>query len=227
MTMAVLCASPCIPQHPAAPACHLITPRRSPRRPRKKNRAHTLAESTQQLETQLKDQEAKQSAATQEGEGAAGVPVRGGQLKAIDKSVEGQGGSQQAETPKAETGEGVAVRGEEQQTIKDALMERLGTLSIHGGVVGYYQGRNAPTINDIDYSGANGAGFVADLELSFKPLKNGDFFMRVHAGEGQGADVDLVDDGALFANLNTIADDNPGNDGLSLLEAFYTHSFFE
>lgn len=192
-----------------------------------KKELELLKQRVQQLETQLKNQEEKPAGAVQQGESKPGVAVRGGEMKAIEKSIEDQGESRQAETPKAETGDGVAVRGEEQKTIKDALMERLGTLSIHGGVLGYYQGRNAPTINDIDYTGANGAGFVADLELNFKPLKNGDFFMRVHAGEGDGADKDLAEDGALFANLNTIADDNPGNDGLSVLEAYYTHSFFD
>lgn len=192
-----------------------------------KQELEMLKQRVLQLETQLKGQEAKQSSASQATEGDEGVPIRGGEMKAVEKSIEDQGGSPQVETSKAETGEGVPVRGEEMKTIKDTIMERLGTLSIHGGVVGYYQGRNAPTINDIGYSGANGAGFAADLELSFKPLKNGDFLMRVHAGEGNGADKNLADDGALFANLNTIADDNPGSDGLSLLEAFYTHSFFD
>ncbi|ROQ92196.1 carbohydrate porin [Desulfosoma caldarium] len=117
--------------------------------------------------------------------------------------------------------------GEEPTSIQDMIMEKFGTLSIHGGVLTYYQGRNGPNIDDMDYSGTSGAGYVADLELSFEPTPNGEFFMRIHAGEGQGADKDLDDEGALFANLNTIADDNPENEGVSVLEAFYTHKFFE
>jgi len=190
-----------------------------------KQELEMLKQRVLQLETQLKGQEVKQSSASQTTADDEGVPIRGGEMKAIEKSIKDQGDNRPAQTPQAETAPGVPVRGEEVKTIKDTIMERLGTLSIHGGVVGYYQGRNGPTINDIDYKGANGAGFAADLELSFNPLESGEFLMRVHAGEGNGADKGLADDGALFANLNTIADDNPGSDGLSLLEAFYTQTF--
>ncbi len=189
-----------------------------------KSEVDVLKQRVAELESKLKAQEAKQTSA-QQGEEAEGVAVRGGQMKEIKEEIKEQKKGQETQPGQEGTPEGAPVRGEELKTIKDTIMERLGTLSIHGGALGYYQGRNGPTIDGVDYEDANGAGFVADLELSFEPLQNGEFFMRVHAGEGQGADVDLVDNDALFANLNTIADDNPGNDGLSVLEAFYTQSF--
>ena len=65
-------------------------------------------------------------------------------------------------------------------------------------------------------------------------VQDGEFFVRIHAGNGSGADrtgsrgnnpADV-----LLGNLNTIADDNSDEDtdtGLRLLEARYTHEFFE
>ena len=48
---------------------------------------------------------------------------------------------------------------------------------IHGGVVLYYQGAHfTPS--------PSGTGYVADFEISFKPTKKGEFYMRLHAGEG-------------------------------------------
>jgi hypothetical protein len=184
-----------------------------------------LKRRVQELEIKLKAKEANLEAQVQVPTDAAGATVRGGELKAVEQSIEDRGPA--VETPvtgKASAG-GVPVRGEELKSIKETFMDRLGTLSIHGGALLYYQGRNGPKIEGIDYKEAHGAGLAADLEFAFQPLRNGEFFMRIHAGEGQGADKDLVDDGALFANLNTIADDNPDGDGLSLLEAFYTHTF--
>jgi len=172
-----------------------------------------------ELEARLNEHEAQQVA------GDCQIPVRGGELKTIEKSIKNQETRKEEKGTESKTPARLPVRGEELKTIKDTIMERLGTLSIHGAVLGYYQGRNDPTIDDRDYSGANGAGFVADLELAFQPFRNGELFMRIHAGEGEGADKDLAEDGGLFANLNTIADDNPGDDGLSLLEVFYTQTF--
>ena len=64
-------------------------------------------------------------------------------------------------------------------------------------------------------------------------VEDGEFFVRIHAGNGTGADrggrgkspADV-----LLANLNTVADDNSdeGSDsGIRLLEAHYTHGFFD
>ena len=115
----------------------------------------------------------------------------------------------------------------EVQGIRDIIEDRLGTLSIHGSVIGYYHGMSKPEIEGTEYENPNGAGFAADLELAFEPLPNGEFYIRIHAGEGDGADRDTEDQGAMFADLNTINDDNPGDDGVSLLEVHYTHSFWE
>ncbi len=105
------------------------------------------------------------------------------------------------------------------------LMDRLGTLSIHGNVVGYFQGGVVDRIGGEKFENQSGGGFSADLELSFEPIQNGEFFMRLHAGDGKGMDKDLEDE--LFANLNSLADDNPGDEGIDLLEAYYTHQLHE
>ncbi len=116
---------------------------------------------------------------------------------------------------------------ESEKGAKDVLEEKLGTLSIHGGVVGYYQGASKSKIGGTHFGNPDGAGFAADLEFSFEPIENGEFFLRLHAGEGDGADRQLEEAGALFADLNTINDDNPGDGGFDLLECFYTHRFLD
>ena len=107
------------------------------------------------------------------------------------------------------------------------LLDRFGTLSIHGGVVGYFQGGFIDRIEEEKFKNPAGAGFAADLELTFEPIANGEFFLRIHAGEGEGADKDLMEAEALFANLNTIADDNPGDAGVAFLEVYYKHRFLD
>jgi len=180
-----------------------------------------------QAETQLQTAQAGQSSSAQQPQQSEGMPVRGIELSEVEKSSRKPETSQVVPMVQVTMHKRVPVRGELLKMIKDAIMEELRTLSIHGGLLGYYQGRNGPAIGDGSYSRTDGAGFAADLELEFQPFKNGELFMRVHAGEGEGADRYLVDNGALFANLNTIADNNSGNDGLSLLEAFYTQAFFD
>ena len=116
---------------------------------------------------------------------------------------------------------------EEAQGVRSFLKERLGALSIHGSVLGYYQGMNEPEIGGLEYENPNGAGFAADLELTFEPISNGEFYIRIHAGEGDGADRDIEGEGLMFADLNTINDDNPGDDGVSLLEVHYTQNLLD
>jgi carbohydrate-selective porin OprB len=123
--------------------------------------------------------------------------------------------------------EEIGTRGAELEAIKKGLEERFGTLAIHGSVVGYWQGANEPEIGGEEFRSSNGAGYTADLELTFRPTERGEFFMRLHAGEGDGADKDLKSAGALFANLNTLDDDNPEGQFMDLLEAFYTQRFLE
>ena len=123
--------------------------------------------------------------------------------------------------------EEIGTRGAELEAIKKGFEERFGTLSLHGGVVGYWQGANEPEIGGEDFRSSNGAGYTADLELTFRPTERGEFFMRLHAGEGEGADKDLKPRGALFANLNTLDDDNPDGQFMNLLEAFYTQKLLE
>jgi len=109
------------------------------------------------------------------------------------------------------------------------IKKRLGNISIHGGVVTYYQAGSSADIKLEDgwrhFANPDGAGYVADIELEFKPIKSGSFYMRIHAGEGNGADEGLEDAGALFADLNTLNDDNPDDSELDVLEVYYTQNF--
>lgn len=122
--------------------------------------------------------------------------------------------------------------------IAEALEERFGTLEIHGGAILYYQDSRTDALEGENADSPSGAGFAADLELTWKPalpvVEDGEFSVRIHAGNGSGADrtgggkIKPAD--VLLANLNTIADDNSDEDddtGLRLLEAHYTHRFLE
>jgi hypothetical protein len=123
-----------------------------------------------------------------------------------------------------------------EEKIGAALEERFGTLEIHGGAILYYQGSHTDELEGVRADSPSGAGFSADLELTWKPalpvVEDGELFTRIHAGYGEGADrtgggrprpADV-----LLANLNTIADDNTDKDGeLQLLEVHYTHGFFD
>jgi hypothetical protein len=123
------------------------------------------------------------------------------------------------------------------EKVDEALEERFGSLEIHGGAVLYYQGSQAGELDGLHADSPSGAGFTADLELTWKPalplMEDGKFYARIHAGDGSGADrsgnrtnnpVDV-----LLGNLNTLADDNTGGSdtSLNLLEAHYTHEFFD
>jgi outer membrane murein-binding lipoprotein Lpp len=90
------------------------------------------------------------------------------------------------------------------EKIEEALEERFATLEIHGGAILYYQGSQVHQLNGENADCPSGTG--ADRG-------------------GQPNNPVSV----LLANLNTIADDNTdGNDtGLNLLEAHYTHEFFD
>ncbi len=117
--------------------------------------------------------------------------------------------------------------GEPGSSLREEIQERFGSLCIHGGVVGFYQGMTNADIAGRKFRNPDGVGFVADLELAFSPLKGGQMTVRIHAGEGDGADRDLEAEGGLFADVNTINDDNPGDDGVRLLDVFYTQTFFD
>jgi hypothetical protein len=123
------------------------------------------------------------------------------------------------------------------EKIEETLVDRFGTLSLHGGAVLYYQGSRVHQLDGENADSPSGAGFTGDLELTWKPgvpvFENGEFYARVHAGKGTGADRGGNANNpvnVLLANLNTIADDNSGdNDDTSirLLEARYTHEFLD
>jgi hypothetical protein len=121
--------------------------------------------------------------------------------------------------------------------IEETLEERFGTLSLHGGAVLYYQGSQVHQLEGENADSPSGAGFTGDLELTWKPgapvIENGEFYARVHAGKGTGADRGGNANNpvnVLLADLNTLTDDNSGdNDDTSirLLEARYTHVFLD
>jgi hypothetical protein len=122
------------------------------------------------------------------------------------------------------------------EEVEEHLDERFGSLEIHGGAILYYQGSQTGKLDGEHADSPSGAGFTADLELTWKPalplLEDGQFYARIHAGDGTGADRSGSRNNnpvnVLLANLNTIADDNTGGDtGLNLLEAHYTHEFFD
>lgn len=117
-----------------------------------------------------------------------------------------------------------------------ALEERFGTLEIHGGAILYYQDSRTDELDGAKADSPSGAGFTADLEFTWKPalplVEGGTLYARIHAGDGTGADRGGRSNNpvnVLLANLNTIADDNSGgNDtSLDLVEAHYTHEFFD
>lgn len=129
-----------------------------------------------------------------------------------------------AEAAKAEEG-AKADAGSDWQA---ALEERFGSLSLHGNFVGYYQGSDGATIGGQKVDGTSDAGFVANLEFGWKPLDTTEVMVQVHAGEGHGADRNLVPAGALLADLNTLDDDNSENgDDVRLLQAYLTQSFLD
>lgn len=117
--------------------------------------------------------------------------------------------------------------GHPESSLREELQERLGSLSIHGRVVGFYQGMTNADIAGRKFKNPDGVGFVADLELAFSPVEGGEMAVRIHAGEGDGADRDLEAEGGLFADVNTINDDNPGEDGVRLLDVFYTQRLLD
>ncbi len=122
----------------------------------------------------------------------------------------------------------------------EKIKERIGNISIHGGVVSYYQAASSGENSELGnpeghFSNPDGGGYVADIELSWEPMENGEFYMRIHAGEGDGADNILPTEkerekGArdpLFADLNTLNDDNPDDSEVDVLEAYYTQTLFD
>jgi hypothetical protein len=124
------------------------------------------------------------------------------------------------------------------EKIEEALEKRFGTLEIHGGAILYYQDSRADEIDGEDAGSPSGAGFAANLEFTWHPalpvVEDGEFYLRIHAGNGTGADRtgggSIKPADVLLGNLNTIADDNSDEDddtGLRLLEAHYTHHFFD
>ncbi|BBB32674.1 carbohydrate-selective porin OprB [Thermotomaculum hydrothermale] len=95
--------------------------------------------------------------------------------------------------------------------------------SLNGGTVIYFQGAN-PSITSQLPSPQKGFGEVLDLALNYEG-KYFNFYSRFHNGNGQGADKLFAD--YLFANLNTLADDNTDdNYDLKLLEAYLSFNFF-
>ena len=119
---------------------------------------------------------------------------------------------------------------EEKQIIeksdKGLLSEIIKKFSFHGNLVGYYQDASKATIEGTPLKNSDGVGYVGNLEIFFQPMHNGELYLRVHSGEGNGADRDMEQAGAFFADLNTLNDDNTGDGDFDLLELYYTHRLF-
>ncbi len=97
--------------------------------------------------------------------------------------------------------------------------------SLNGDVVFYFQGGNLSESGKIFPSSEKGFGNVIDVEGFYRFTDAFSIYTRFHNGNGQGADKTYSD--FLFANINTMADDNPdGNYDLKLLEAYLDVSFF-
>lgn len=96
-------------------------------------------------------------------------------------------------------------------------------LSINGDMVLYFQASN-PSVNEGLPSPQKGFGNTLDLEVNYH-TNFFEFYTRFHNGNGQGGDKFFSD--YLFANVNTLADDNTEGDyDLKLLEAYFSFSFF-
>lgn len=118
--------------------------------------------------------------------------------------------------------------------IKEELEEKEKNLEIHGSAVGFYQNGHSRVIDGQDIGESASFGIVGDLTVvyrpDFLPWSGAKLFVRVHAGEGKGADKQLGE--RLFGNLNTIADDSnqSNHDGpgpFRFLEAYYGQEFFD
>lgn len=103
------------------------------------------------------------------------------------------------------------------------IKEKLKAIEFGGNAVFYYQGAKLNKLNGVKVKEPSGAGYIANLELTVKAA-GGELYSRLHAGEGEGADGNGIGD-SLFANLNTLADDNPGDDTFRLLEFYYSKEF--
>ncbi len=105
------------------------------------------------------------------------------------------------------------------------IKEALSRVEFSGNAVIYYQGAAAGKLNGEEVPNPSGTGLVANLELTAKVAPGGILYGRLHAGEGTGADANGIGD-SLFANLNTLSDDNPGDDTFRLLELYYSQELF-
>ncbi len=139
---------------------------------------------------------------------------------------------QPAEKEKQEEAEGSREVRSTLEEVKEELKEKEYGLDIHGAVVSFYQGAVGERIGKRKITEDAEPGVVGDLKLSYRPrstfFKDGQFFLRFHAGTGKGSDERLGS--KLLANLNTIADDSGPyhhDDGFDriLLEGYYAHEF--
>ena len=109
-------------------------------------------------------------------------------------------------------------------TVYGSAIDLFGNFSLSGDGVFYFQSAT-PSVKNTLPAAQKGFGEVLDLEFEYK----GGFFSfytRFHNGNGSGGDKVFAD--YLFANVNTMADDNTDdNYDLKLLEAYLSFNFFE
>lgn len=120
-----------------------------------------------------------------------------------------------------------AVGAQAEKSAEKEQAEESSFFSIHGTLVGYYQGAEGFDSGGIHFGNIDAGDYVADLEVSLALIKSGKLYVRLHTGSGDGADRTLEEEGALFADLNTLNDDNTGAGDFDMLELHYTQHFME
>lgn len=122
---------------------------------------------------------------------------------------------------------GEAMEAQTEKNTDEGRNEEESFFSIHGRMVGYYQGADGFDSGGARIGNIDAGDFVGDLEVSLAPIQGGAVNMRLHTGSGDGADRTLEEEGALYADLNTLNDDNTGAGDFDLLELYYTQHFQE
>jgi hypothetical protein len=95
-------------------------------------------------------------------------------------------------------------------------------LELHAGATIYRHYLSAGSVAGTDVPSGSRSGYNADLELALSLCERHALHLRVHAGNGRGADALFPEGAQPYANLNTMADDNPAGKQAELLEAYYS-----
>lgn len=130
-----------------------------------------------------------------------------------------------APTPAPQQGSGAVASAEMDEIPESTLAKALEDFTFSGFIAAFGQGATEVTIQDEHSESAVGYGYAGELVVDWTPLEDGFVRLKFRIGEGRGADEELED--LLFADLNTLEDDNPDDAFIEILEASYTHSFLD